>query len=708
MNERRQKRRVDRAAAAPKRRSAGPSPVATQSPLSDSALPLAGAIFSGRALWISIALIAANVVIYSAVLHYGFVRWDDPEYVSENPYISGGLTWSGVSWAFATGSANYWHPLTWLSHMLDVQLFGLDAGRHHLINVLLHIANTLLLFGLLHSATGTLGRSSFVAGLFALHPLHVESVAWVAERKDVLSTLFWMLTVWAYVAYVRRPRLGRYLAVLLLFALALMAKPMVVTLPFVLLLLDYWPLARVAPGTDRSAWFRLALEKLPLFAIAAALGVVTFLVQRQQGAVAALEALPLESRAENAVVSYFAYVAHMLWPMHLAVFYPLTPSLPGWQVVGSILGLIGVSVAVIAARSHRYLAVGWMWYLGTLVPVIGLVQVGQQSMADRYTYVPLIGLFLIAAWGIPELLGNWPYRRIALPAGATLVLGACAIAARGQVEYWKSNFALWEHAVRVTTGNYLAHNNLGVGLADQGQRNEAVFHFSEAVRIKSDYPEAHNNLGLALASQGNISAAISHYSEAVRLRPGFALAHDNLAKALSAQGRFDEAIAQYSEVVRIKPGSPVALADLAGALASQGKIDRAIVHYSEAVRLKPDFAEAHNNLGFALAGQGKVDEAISQYSEAVRFKPDFVIAHNNLGTALAGQGRVDEAIREFEAALRIKPNDASIHYNLGVLLNRKGDTAQAVEHFETAVKLTQGYPEAQRALDSLRSRSKSQ
>jgi tetratricopeptide (TPR) repeat protein len=558
--------------------------------------------------------------------------------------------------------------------MLDIQMFGLNGGAHHLVSVLLHTVNTLLLFGLLHSATGALGRSAFVAGMFASHPLHVESVAWVAERKDVLSTLFWLLTLYAYIRYVRRPVPGRYLAMLMMFALGLMAKPMLVTLPFVLLLLDYWPLGRVAPGANRSVWLSLAREKLPLFALALASSVVTFMVQHQQGAVAALDALPLESRAENAVVSYFGYIAHLVWPTRLAVFYPLNPALPGWEVAGCILGLIGVSIAVIAARGHRYLAVGWMWYVGTLIPVIGLIQVGEQSMADRYTYIPLIGLFLMVAWGMPELLGDWPYGRIVVPAVAALGVGACMIVARMQVEYWKSDFALWEHAALVTEGNYIAHNNLGVALANQEKRSEAAFHFSEAVRLKPNYAEAHNNLGLALASQGNTAAAIPQYSEALRIRPGFAVAHDNLAKALSAQGKFDEAIAQFTEVVHLKPDSAVALANLAAALANQGKIDEAIARYTDAVRIQPNFAEAHNNLGFALAGQGKVDAAI----------------------------------REFEAALRVQPNAASIHYDLGVMLNRKGDIPQAILQFEAALKLNPGYPEAQTALDSLRSRSRAQ
>ena len=568
--------------------------------------------FSGPARWVGLALIAANLIVYASLKHHRFVNYDDDEYVTANAVVQSGLTWHGVSWAFTTGHAANWHPLTWLSHMLDVELYGLEPGAHHLTNLLFHIANTLLLFGLLHRMTGALGRSAFVAALFAVHPLHVESVAWLAERKDVLSTLFWMLTIGAYVDYVRRPGPRRYGAVLLFFALGLLAKPMLVTLPFVLLLLDFWPLGRVGMGSNpaggwafsREGWstmVRLVREKIPLLALAVASSMVTFVIHRRGGAVISLRATAVNLRLENALVSYVAYIGKMLWPARLAVFYPYAQSLPVWWTAAAFLGLMGISVAVIAAGPRRlYLSVGWFWYLGTLVPVIGLIQVGDQAMADRYTYVPLIGLFIVVAWGVPELLARWPLPRIALPAAAGLVILACAITAWGQVQYWEDSTTLWTHTLAVTTENNIAHNNLGVSLADQGKLDNAIAHYSEALRIKPDYANAHNNLGAALADRGKTEEAIAHYSEALRIKPDYADAHINLGVSLAQQGKVDQAIAHFTEALRIQPDSAKAQNDLGVALASQGKVDQAIAHFTEALRIKPDYADAQKNLEFAL------------------------------------------------------------------------------------------------------------
>jgi tetratricopeptide (TPR) repeat protein len=596
--------------------------------------------FSGQARWVSLGLIAVNLIVYASVWHHEFVDYDDRAYVTENAVVSGGLTWHGVAWAFTTGDEANWHPLTWLSHMLDVQLYGLSPGPHHLTNLLFHIASTLLLFGLLHRMTGALGRSAFVAGLFAVHPLHVESVAWVAERKDVLSTLFWMLALWAYVEYVRRPQLLRYLLVLLFFALGLMAKPMLVTLPFVLLLLDFWPLGRVAlgpnpedrvpPRNGRSTPGHLVWEKIPLLALSIVSSVVTLIVQRRGRAVIGLDAIPLKLRVANALVSSVAYIGKMLWPTRLAVLYPYARSLPGWWVAGALVGLMGVSVAVIwAGRRHPYLPVGWLWYLGTLVPVIGLVQVGHQAMADRYTYVPLIGLFVIVAWGVPDLLVRCRLRRIALPAAGLVILGY-AITARGQLQYWENSTALWTHALEVTTGNYIAHNNIGLILARQGRNDEAICEFLEVLWINPDYAEAHNSLGIILAGQGKLDEAIAHYSEALRIKPDYAEAYNNLGIALARLGRTGEAIDELSEALRINPDLVEAHNNLGIALATQGKLDEAIAHYTEALRIKPDYAEAHNNLGVALAREGRTGEAINELSEALRIKPDYQEARHSL------------------------------------------------------------------------------
>jgi tetratricopeptide (TPR) repeat protein len=671
-------------------------------------------IFSKRVLWILLALIAVNVIIYAPVRHYDFVEVDDPLTIRDNPHVAGGLAWPNVVWAFTKGYAGYWMPLTFLSHMVDVQLYGLNAGSHHVTNLLLHIANTILLFGLLYRMTAALGRSAFVAGLFAAHPLHVESVAWVTERKDVLSTMFWLLALWAYVGYTRQPRWDRYLRVLLFFALGLMAKPMLVTLPFALLLLDVWPLRRVALWTDEpgrpgstarrqlwSAGLRLVREKIPLFALAAVSSVIAFVAQRQAGAVTGLDITPITLRVENALLSYVAYIGKMLWPARLAVLYPFPQSLPAWQVIGAVLILAGVSFAVMkAARRYPYLSVGWFWYLGTLVPVIGLVRIGLQAMADRFTYVPLIGLFVIVSWGALDLLSHWPALRRALPVAAGFMILACTMGARGQVRYWENNVTLWTRATKVLLGmdNYHAHIDLGTILRDQGRLSEAISHFSEAVRLKPDSADAHYNLGMALARQGRTDEAIASFSQAVRIKPDSADTNYDLGLSLARQGRIDEAIASFSEAARLKPDFAAAHLNLGLALAGQGKNREATASFSEAVRLKPDSAEARHNLGLALASQGRIDEAIASFSEVVRLKPDFAEAHSDLGLALSRQGKVSEAFAEYSEALRLKPDLVTVHINMGALLANQGKINEAISSFSEAVRLKPDLAEAHQYL----------
>ena len=659
-----------------------------------------------RSLLVCLALAAATLVVYAPVRRHGFANFDDPQYVSDNPAVAGGLTAQAVSWAFTTRHAGNWHPLTWLSHLIDVQLYGLNAGSHHLTSVFLHLANTLLLFGLLQRMTGARCPSAFAAGLFALHPLHVESVAWVAERKDVLSGLFFMLTLWAYVAYAHRPRRSTYALVLALFAMGLMAKPMLVTLPFVLLLLDVWPLRRRA---DPPVWRDLIVEKLPLFALSVASSVVTVVVQREAGAVKGLEAFPLGRRAANAAVAYVAYIGQTLWPARLAAIYPYPASLAGWAVGGAVLVLVAVTLlAWRAARRHPHFLVGWLWYLGMLVPVIGLVQVGSQPRADRYTYLPLIGLFIVVAWGIPDLVLGRSRRAFVLWPASALVLLACMITARGQVRHWRSSIPLWEHAVKVTAGNYRAQHNLGHALAREGRTPEAITHYEEALRLKPDYAEAHNNLGSALADQGRIDEAIAHYDEALHLLPDYAEAHNNLGAALTGQGRTDEAVRHLSEAVRLEPSRAESHGNLGVALARQGRFDEAIRHFSEAVRLRPQDAQArrnlavaHNSAGAALADKGMLQEAIAHYTEALSIRPDLADAHANLATSLASQGKVDEAIQEFLEAIRLQPGVADLHYDAAVMLARKGRNSEAVRHLETALTLDPSHQPARRALTAL-------
>lgn len=695
------------------------------------------------------ALIVTTALVYAQVLHYEFVSWDDPQYITENPNVVAGLTWHGISWALTSGYAGNWHPLTWMSLMLDRQMYGLRAGGYHVSNLLLHVANALLLFGVLYRTTGALGRSSFVAALFAVHPIHVESVAWVTERKDVLSTFFWMLTLWAYVDHVRQPRRGRYAVVLLCFALGLMAKPMLVTLPLVLLLLDVWPLGRLSLGAGpagrlgsaaahdpRSAGLRLVVEKIPLFALAAASSLVTFVVQQRGGSVAALSRLPFTSRMANALVSYVGYIGKTLWPARLAAFYPYPRTIAAWSVLGAALLLAAVSVLVIhAARQRPYLAVGWLWYVVTLLPVIGFVQVGTQSMADRYTYVPLVGIFIMAAWGLHDLFSRWPSRAVVEPALAGLVVVACTVTARAQVQYWQNSFSLWTHAAEVTTDNFVAHNNLGNVFSRQGKFDEAIAEYAEALRVRPEYPEGHNDLGNTLKDHGRLAEAVAEYTQALRLKPDYAEAHNNLGIVLVQQGKPGEAIEQYNEALRLNPefadaynGQGLALAgqgrvgeaigryqealrinpelndardNLGNALAGEGKISEAIAQYSAALRTKPDDAAAHNGLGGVLAGQGKVDEAIAEYTEALRVNPNLADAHANLGNALVGLGRVNEAVAQYSEAVRINPGFAQAHNNLGVILVSQGRLDEAAQQFESALKTRPDYEAARRALAEL-------
>ena len=409
--------------------------------------------------------------------HFSFVNYDDPQYVTANYDVQAGLTFESIRWSFTATHANNWHPLTWLSHMLDCQIYGMNPGHHHMTNVLFHILNTLLLFFIFKRISESIWKSAFVAALFALHPLHVESIAWVAERKDVLSTFFWMLTLWSYAGYVERPRLDKYLLLILFYILGLMAKPMLVTLPFVLLLLDYWPLKRFHlkssdnenPEVQRTFYFGLILEKIPLFLLSAASGIVTYLVQKSSGAVSSLDAIPFHDRIANALVSYVVYIGKMIWPHNLAVLYPYPRSIALWKIVGAGLLITLITVLVLRLlRSKPYLAVGWLWYLGTLVPVIGIVQVGSQAMADRYTYVPLIGIFIMITWGISDWVSKRHYRRFGLFMVTAVILSLLMITSRLQVKYWSNSVMLFDHAIDVTGENSTAQLNLGEALAEQG------------------------------------------------------------------------------------------------------------------------------------------------------------------------------------------------------------------------------------------------
>jgi tetratricopeptide (TPR) repeat protein len=572
-------------------------------------------------LWICIGLLIAIFAVYAQVATHAFINFDDPIYVTENPQVRAGLTSDGVVWAFTTFHDSNWFPLTWLSHMLDVQLFGLDSGWHHLINVLLHALSTLLLFIVLRRITGARWPSAFVALVFAIHPLHVESVAWIAERKDVLSTLFWMLTLLAYSNYVRQPTRQRYLLTLFIFCLGLMAKPMLVTLPVVLILLDLWPLRRGV---------RL-VEKIPFFIASLASSVIAFVAHQQGGAVATLEVIPVASRIENALITYVVYILKTFWPTHLAIFYPYPlQSL----IVPAILSAIALSVitvlVVLAYKQRPYLAVGWFWYVVTLLPVIGIIQTGSQARADRYTYIPMIGFTIALTWAAVDLLKPWHRMLAALAAFAGLALLTLTWF---QVATWRDDISLYRHAIAAVPGNYIAYYNLASALEAQGQTDEAVIQLREAVRARPYYVPARAELGQLLAAQGHTDEALQELQAAIRLRPDDPIAHYRLGSVLGSLGRANEAASEFAETVRLQPNNPDAHYNLALALAQQDHIADAAREFAATIGLRPDDADAHFNLGISLARLGQLDGAIQQFNETLRLRPDYAPARQALDQA---------------------------------------------------------------------------
>jgi protein O-mannosyl-transferase len=626
--------------------------------------------------WLAALLLAvATLAVYAPARHFAFVNYDDSEYVYENPHVLTGLTLKNVAWAFTSFYACNWHPLTWISHMLDCQLWGTNAGMHHLVNVLFHAANTVLLFIVLRKMTGAMWRPALVAALFAWHPLHVESVAWIAERKDVLSTLFWMLALMAYTQYARNPNRWRYLLVLVLFILGLMSKPMVVTLPFVMLLLDYWPLQRLnPPGVNLR---RLVLEKVPLLVVAGGSCVVTCLAQQSEKAIQTLGNLPLALRLGNAMTSYAVYLKKMFWPTDLAVFYPHPASIPSWELTGAALLLAGITALVIAMRSRcPCLLVGWFWFVGTLIPVIGLVQVGDQALADRYTYVSSLGVLIAVVWGMEALTRRWRHRVIPLSLVSLSVVILCVLLTWRQLGYWQNTETLFGHALKVSPDNYRAHYNLGCALGEKGDDAEAIHHYEEAIRLRPNFADARCNLAVELIRENRLDEAAQQLLEVIRLQPDAWDARNNLGMIFSKKGRVDEALFQFQAAVRLKPDSAEARNNFGMVLMQAGRMNEAISQFQAAVRLKPDYAEARNRCGLALARQGRTSEAISQFQAAVRLKPDFAEARSNLGVVLVQSGRLDEAIRQFQEAIRLDPTYAPAQKNLATVLKSKKSHAR--------------------------------
>ena len=688
-----------------------------------------------------------------------FIELDDYIYVTGNPHMdftAGNLVWPMVPTHIECAN---WHPLTHWSLMLDHRFYGLNPWGYHLTNVLLHAINTVLVFLVLRRMTGATWRSLMVAGLFGLHPLRVESVAWISERKDVLSGLFFMLAIGAYVRYVqkksrvegresstqasraldplaRRSRAETarlwtldYYLVLLFFALGLMSKPMVVTLPCVLLLLDFWPLER----WKQNDWRGLLVDKLPFFLLSAIVSFITYVAQRNGGMMKYLTGLSFGARLENALVSYGRYLGKLFWPVDLCAFYPYPGHWPLAAVLASGLLVFGLSGLVFALRRKQpFLLTGWFWFLGTLVPVIGLVQAGAQSMADRYSYIPSVGILIILVWGMCQATRGWHYQSIGIGAIGGVLALFCIVLTRHQIGYWGDGNRVWSRAIAVTENNYGAHNCLGRTWFSQGRLDEAIREFQEVIRlnpnfaeayislgrsftdskrvdeaivcyqkvleIQPDYFMAHFNLSEILSQNGRVDEAIVHYQKALQINPDYEEAHNNLGVTLLRKGNVDEAIVHLQKALEINPNIAEAHCNLGIALFQKRNVDEAIIHLQKALQIKPDYEEACFNLGNALLQKRRVDEAIVCFQKALQIKPDYAEAHNNLGFALNSKGRLDEAIRELQESLRLKPDSAETHCNLGRVLGKEGRLDEAIREFQEALRLKPDYAKASNIL----------
>jgi tetratricopeptide (TPR) repeat protein len=614
---------------------------------------------------ICLFLSASIIAVYYQSTCHNFVNYDDESYVTENPNVNKGLSLYGIKWAFTTGHAANWHPLTWLSHMLDSELYGLNPMGHHWTNIQLHIVNAILLFLFLNWTTKAFWRSCLVASLFALHPLHVESVAWVSERKDVLSAFFWILSLWAYAGYVQYAKKTYYLFLVIFFTLGLMSKPMIVTLPFTLLLLDFWPLARFQSIIleRKINVFRvlasLVWEKIPLFAFSAISCFITFFVQKYGGAVASIEAIPFKLRVANAFISYVRYIGKMVWPLNLSVFYP-QQQWPTVQVLASGILLVGLSFVVIrASRSFPYLFTGWFWYLGTLIPVIGLVQVGSQSMADRYTYIPLIGLFVIISWGMSDISTKWQAQRTAVAVFSSIIIIFYMTCTWFQIGYWQNGITLFQHGVKMAPDNSIVHCELAHAMHQHGKFDEAIVHFTKAIEINPKFGIAHNNLGVTLARKGDFKAAVHHHLEALKINPKNPKAHNNLGNVLAQQGNVKDAIDHYKKAIDMDPSYAGAYYNLGKIFANQEKFGSAIHFYQRTLHYSPNMTQALYNLSWILSTCK--DEKYRNGKQAVKLaerlckitQDNQALAFDVLAAAYAETKKFDKAVLMAQTALEL-------------------------------------------------------
>jgi tetratricopeptide (TPR) repeat protein len=657
-----------------------------------------------QAAGVCIVLILVVFAVFGQTAGFGFINYDDDKYVYDNPIVERGLTPKGVAWALTGDKIGHSHPLTWLTHMADCQAFGLWAGGHHLTNVGLQAVAAVLLFLALREMTRKLWRSALVAAVFAIHPLQVESVAWISQRKDVLGGVFFMLTLWAYARYARKPSRWRQVAMALWYALGLLCNSALAGLPFVLLLLDWWPLYRVKLAGVTSAkmgaakpFRELIREKIPLFLLSAGSCAASFLGQEK---VFDADRASFLERLGNAVVSWGIYLWQMVLPVQLAIPYPNPPNgRPFWMVALVFVLLAVISMVVVMHRKTRpYLLLGWFWYLAMLVPASGIIQRPYHAQADHCAYLAGIGLVLIVTWAVADWSLAWRHRR-AGPAGLmAVVVGILMACSCIQAGFWRNNETLWSHTLACTADNYLAHYNLGAALFEKGRVDGAITHFQTALQINPGYAEACNGLGQALRQKGRPGEAIANYQKALQIRPGYANAHYNLAIVLRQKGRMDEAIAQYREALQINPDYADAHNNLGIVLLQKGATGEAVNHLQRALQINPDYADAHNNLGIVLLQKGATDEAIDHFQKALQIRPDYAEAYNNLGNALRRKGRLDEAIAQYQIALQLNAGYAEAHRGLGNALLQKGNVDEAITHFQDALQIKPADPASQNNL----------
>ena len=585
-------------------------------------------------VYLALALIA--FIVYGQVYTFHFVNVDDNIYVTQNQHLQSGLTAAGIGWALTTTYAEFWHPLTWLSLMADHQLYGLQAGGYHVTNLILHLLSTLLLFWLFHRMTGAVWRSAFVAAFFALHPLHVESVAWVSERKDVLSAFFWMLTLCFYVYYTEKPAIKRYLLIVFSFVLALLSKPMVITLPVIMILLDYWPLRRFESRKGNLLLWQLK-EKLPLFVLSIVFSIITISAQYKTGGRDLY--FSLVSRVSNALVSFMIYLEKTFWPHNLAVFYPFPAEIPTIQVISATILIITVTAfTIVAMKRFPALFTGWTWFVVTIALVIGIIPIGDFSMADRYHYLPSIGIAIMLAWGIPYFITNGQIRKnVLLPAGI-MVLAVMAFLSWRQCGYWENNHKLLNHALKVTRNNYLAHINLGSVLLTEGKIHEAIYHYNRANQIMPNNIMVYNNRGKAHAGLGLYESATADFGEAIRLNPDHADSYYNRGIIYHQLGRYQPAVQDFTETIRLQPDNALAYFNRGNAYINLGQYQQAIDDFSKSISLKPDYVDAYNNRAFVYLSQKRYQEAVGDYSRAISLKPDYVDAYNNRAFVYLNQG----------------------------------------------------------------------